>query len=228
MVVFDADKHTYFNPETKRFYTSVSTLISLYKEKFDQKKHAERVAKREGVPTKEIIERWAKNTQDACDRGQDIHTLFENYIKYDIVDDIETIKLLAPVFDKNDYIKINSEFMVYHDEYEIAGTSDLICDVDREYFDVLDFKTNKKFTFFNKYKQHLKTPLNHLQQCQYNDYSIQLSLYAYLYSNLTGKKVRKLGVLYYNGVQFSLYPVPYLFWDVSVLLKHYTANHKQT
>ena len=36
MIVFNKESHTYFNPDTKRPYISVSRLLSLYKEPFDK------------------------------------------------------------------------------------------------------------------------------------------------------------------------------------------------
>lgn len=228
MVVFNKENHTYKNPETNRFYISVSRLLSLYKEPFDRDFHAERKAIKEGVSKEEIINKWAKINKDACDKGHNVHQIIENYIKEDIIGDEQLIAELNKVFDKSKYKAIRNEYTVYSDEFEVAGTSDLICDIDSNTFDVYDFKTNKKFTFDNGYGKYLKPPLNNLQQCHYNDYSIQLSLYAYLYAALTNKKVRKICILYHNGKEFKCYQTPYLYWEISVLLKHYIKNHGQT
>ena len=228
MVVFNKENHTYKNPETNRPYISVSKLLSLYKEPFDSAFHAERKALKEGVTKDEILSKWDKMTKDACDKGQNIHSILENYIKTGVIEDNVLIEKLNEVFNKSSYKNVRTEYLVYSDEYEVAGTSDIICDVDSDTFDVYDFKTNKKFTFDNGYGKYLKPPLNNLQQCHYNDYSIQLSLYAYLYSALTNKKVRKICILYHNGKEFKSYPTPYLHWEVSVLLKHYLKNHGQT
>jgi hypothetical protein len=228
MVVFNEADHTYKNPETNRYYTSVSKLLSLYKEPFDKDFHAERKAIKEGVTKEEIIKKWDKINKDACDKGQNIHNIVEKYIKYNEVEDIKLISLLDEVFDRKQYKRVLSEEILYNDEYEIAGTSDVICDVDSNCFDVYDFKTNKKFTFHNDYQKYLKSPLNNLQQCHYNDYSLQLSLYAYLYSLLTNKKVRKICILYYDGKKFYSYNTPYMYWEISALLKHYIKNHGQS
>ena len=56
MVVFNEADHTYKNPETNRYYTSVSKLLSLYKEPFDKDFHAERKAIKEGVTKEETTE----------------------------------------------------------------------------------------------------------------------------------------------------------------------------
>jgi len=225
MIVFDEKSHSYTNSTTNRPYISVSKLLSLYKEPFDRDFWSKRAAAKEGITQEEVLAKWDKTTKDACDKGTSVHDLVENYIKTDEIGDKALIKALNEVFNKKDYKRVLSEELVYNDEFEVAGTSDIICDVDNDTFDVYDFKTNKKFLFENKYGKYLKTPLNNLQQCQYNDYSIQLSLYAFLYSKLTNKRVRKICILYHDGKKFHTFPTPYLFWEISALLKHYSTNH---
>ncbi len=225
MVVFNEDKHTYQNPETKEFYTSVSSLLSKYKEPFDKDFHASKKALKEGVTKEEMLKRWDDITKKACDKGTNIHSIIESYIKDKQIIDEEIVYAFEQVFDPSDFKRVLSEEIVYDDNYKIAGTSDIICDVNDDCFDVYDVKTNKKFLFQNNYGKYLKYPLNNLQQCQYNDYSLQLSLYAFLYSGLTNKKVRKICIFYYDGTKFVSYPTPYLFWEVLMLVNHFTNKH---
>jgi len=223
MVIFDETQHKYTNPLNNKVYISVSQLLKKYKEPFDSDFFASKVAKRDGKTKEQVLEEWNKNTLAACNKGTEIHNIFENYLNTGKVEkkNKKYIVELKKVFDKNEYKKINSELILHNDTYEVAGTSDIVADVNDEYFDVLDFKTNKKFLFYSKYGKYLKHPLNNLQECQYNDYSLQLSLYAFLYSNQTNKKVRQISILYHDGSQFHRYPVPYLYWEVTALLNHY-------
>lgn len=221
MVIFNKERHTYTNPETGENYTSVSALLSKYKEPFKRDFLAQMVAKKQKVKPEEILKQWDKKNKDACEKGSRIHDIIESYIKNAEVKDQKIIDEFVKVFDIKQYRRINSEMMLFNDDHKIAGTSDCIAEVDELYFDVLDFKTNTKFNFQNKYGEHLKAPLNHLQHCQYNDYALQLSIYGYLHSKATGKKVRKIEILYYDEVSFKSIPTPYLYWDVSVLLKHH-------
>lgn len=227
MVVFDNKTHTYKNPANNRPYISVSKFLSLYKEPFDSDYFATKKAKQLGKTKEEVLQMWEDNKNTACDKGQNVHAIVEDYLNEGLVRDEKIIYDFEKSFDKSDFKRVLSEEIVHNDEFEIAGTSDLICDVDSDYFDVYDIKTNKRFDFYNKYNKHLKAPLNNLQQCHYNDYSLQLSLYAYMYSKLNNKTPRKLSILYYDGEKFNLYPTPYLFWEVSAVLKHYKVNHGQ-
>lgn len=227
MVVFNEADHTYKDQATGKYYTSISKLLSLYKEPFDADFHAARKAKKEGITKEEMLKRWADNTTKACNKGTQIHDIIESYLTTGEVVDEKMISDFNSVFDRRDFKLVRSEYILWNDMYEIAGTSDMICDVNNDVFDVYDFKTNKKFLFDSPYGKYLKTPLNNLQECQYNSYSLQLSLYAYMYSGYSNKKVRKICILYHDGEKFHKYPVPYLFWEVSALLKHFVNNHGQ-
>ena len=224
MVTFDKDLHRYKNAETGEVYISVSQLISRYREPFKRDFLAEKVAKREKKTKQEILDQWDKNNKDACDKGQRIHSIIEKYLKEGVVDDADLINKFVDIFNRSDYRDIKCEHILYNHNHKLAGTSDCVCDVDELHFDIIDFKTNKKFNFQNNYGEYLKAPLNNLQHCQYNEYSIQLSLYAFLYSSETGKRLRKIEIFYYDNNSFTKIPVPYLYWDIQVLLKHYGQN----
>ena len=220
MIIFDAASHTYTNKEGVK-YISISELIGLYKKTFDVDFFSRMVAKKRGISQNVIKEEWKKNTESACAFGKDIHATVEDFIKEGKVDEEHIIEEFRKVFP---YTKetINSEYQLYNHEFKIAGTSDIIIDIGSDFFDVLDVKTNKKFDFFNKYGEYMLKPLDHLQNCKYNSYGIQLSLYAFMYSKLTGRKPRQLSIVYWNKATFERYSVPYMFWDVNILLKHYS------
>ena len=48
-------------------------------------------------------------------------------------------------------------------------------------FDINDYKTNKVINFYSQYAKKLLPPMDHLDDCQYNIYALQLSIYAYFY-----------------------------------------------
>jgi hypothetical protein len=119
-----------------------------------------------------------------------------------------------------------SEDIIYNHTYKLAGQSDIIHIVDNKTFDIGDWKTNGNFRYFDPYKKYLKKPLTHLQQCEYNSYSIQLSSYAYFYELLTGMKCRRIFVIYFLRENDSLQVVPmnYLKSDIQNMLDYYQKN----
>ena len=90
---------------------------------------------------------------------------------------------------------MHPERIMFSQEYEIAGMSDLIIDIDDIWFDVADWKTNNIFNYYNPYGyETLHKPFDHLQNCQWSIYSIQLSVYALMYEMETGRRCVKSGL----------------------------------
>lgn len=197
-VVLDPETHTYTN-ELGEVYTSVTTFIGTYKKPFDKDKWSNVVAKREGVSQKEILDKWADITVTAQNRGTNVHLVMENYIKDKKIE--KGFEELVDSFIKKTYGIINdtslvlSEELLYSDQYKLAGTADLIVE-NKDIFHVMDFKTNKKFNYNNKYSEYFYEPIDYLQQCEFTTYTIQMSIYAYMYELLTGKKCGGLKIFY--------------------------------
>jgi hypothetical protein len=118
------------------------------------------------------------------------------------------------------------EEKLYNHSYKLAGTADIIRLEDKGGFSVFDLKTNKKFNLYNQYSEYLLSPLSHLSACEYITYTLQLSLYAFMYQSMTGRNVNQLGIIYYNKEEkdFLYYPAPYMKADVQNLLDYYAKN----
>jgi ATP-dependent exoDNAse (exonuclease V) beta subunit len=198
-VKLDHENHVYTNTDTGETYTSVTTLIGSYKKPFDSDKWSSIVAKREGVSQKEILNRWKDITVTSQKRGTNIHLVMEEYIKEkkitkgyeELIDSF--IKKTTGIFKNNSLIL--SEELVYSHEAKIAGTADLIVETDNIFY-IMDFKTNKKFNFINNYNDYFYEPIDYLPQCEFTTYTIQLSIYAYMYEKLTNKKCGGLKIFY--------------------------------
>lgn len=197
MIVFEPVQHRYFNQETKDEYISVSGVLSHFKPKFETEKWAKRVADKEGTSTELIIKRWDKIRDDANEKGKRIHKMVEIYLTEGKFDDSPFFKNFMDVFHKETEQNsiIYSEKILHTHLYRVAGTSDIIEDCGR-YFNVYDIKTNKNFKYNSPFNEKMLCPLDHLSVCEYNSYTLQLSLYAYMYSEMTGKHVGKLKVFY--------------------------------
>lgn len=227
MIKFDVDSHTYTNDETAEVYISVTTLIGEYKTPFDKDKHSLRVSQREGVPQEMVLEMWAAENKRATDRGTEIHKLMENYIlNKDVVEGYEymyesydnTVK-----YNVDRYKSVLCENLLFNHDYKLAGTADLIYD-HGDYFTIGDFKTNKKFAFSSAFNDYFKDPLDHLPYCEFNAYALQMSIYAYMYEKISGKKCRKIVVFYMKNDKWTPIHCNYIKGDVERLLAHYRLN----
>lgn len=224
MITFDAAQHKYFNADGEE-YESVSKTIGRYKPKFDAEKIAGFVAKKRGVSKQEVLDEWNGKKDFACDFGHDLHLCMEQYLKGDeswrnskFVLAVENFIPVNPLSEKS---KILSEVVLRSHEYKIAGTSDVIEDCGNT-FNVYDFKTNGKFEFTSYKGQMMLHPLDFLPASHFITYTIQLSIYAYLYEKMTGKTAKYLCLFHMDREKMTWTPihVPYMKAEVMILLNN--------
>lgn len=226
---FDPESHTYTNTVTGRKYISVTTLLGKYKKPFDTDGHSKRVAKREGVPQELVLEMWKLANDTANEKGHRIHKLLEDYLVEGTVDPKYTP--LYETFEAQvgsrigEYDEVLSEYKLYDHDYELAGTADLVFCHKKDTFTIGDFKTNKNYNFTSKYCESLLFPIEHLHNCEFNVYALQLSIYAYMYEKHTKKKCRGLVVFYLENGKWVPVSCNYLKNDVIAILSDYKEKY---
>ena len=232
-IIFKEDTHQYFNTETGREYLSGTKFIHLFEPPFDKDGISKRVALKRGITQKEVLDEWAAISKEACESGTATHLLMENFIKFNEVDENHKIlyetfkKCVGPDYDKAE--AIHSERLLWIDDFEIAGTADLIIDHPNNEFSIGDFKTNKKIEFYSGFGNRLLEPVDHLSQCQHNMYALQLSLYAYMYSLLTGRKLRHVFLMHCHDRSkgWTYIPCNAMVLEVRFMLHFYKEKLKQ-
>ncbi len=77
---------------------------------------------------------------------------------------------------------IGVEKIVFDLDCQVAGTIDLLCQdkADPSQYWILDWKTNEKLEFHNRFGTHGLFPIEHLEDCAATHYALQLSLYEFL------------------------------------------------
>lgn len=242
MIKLEPITHTYHNSDKPNVkYTSVTTVLGMYKNHFDEDYHATRIAERRGTTKELVIQEWRELNRMANEYGTNVHEIIERLLLaknglYSPRDEFEvtiinafkrmcmeeSLTLLDNYYTKPEYI-MSIEF---NDTCGVAGTSDIIEDIPNNRFNVWDVKTNKKFEFENKYNEYLLFPLEHLTHCQYNDYALQISVYGVMYERETGKKFNRGGLFYWDKLTnlFKLIPVPYMKKEAELLINHYELS----
>lgn len=192
----------------------------------------------------EIKAEYKRKRDESCERGTTIHEQIEMgfYGKKEFDFKKYNLPNLCGKFDcKQNYYKLNLERGVYPelllsctiDNVRISGQIDLLI-LDGTDVYLLDHKSNaeiKKHSYFDsrrKTRQMMKAPLNNLEDCNWNHYCLQLSLYAYmietLYPNLTIKELKINHIDHDDNV--TIMDVPYLKDDVKRMIKHYSNQLK--
>jgi hypothetical protein len=237
-VYLEPEKHIYIHRETGEHYTSVTKVIHDYVNVFEEDKIAEAISKRhpsrqkekyKGLSKAQILEYWQRLNDEANEYGTLIHETIETFLlknKFYFPSDPLQKKVIKAFLElgMDEGECVWPERIMFSKKHKLAGTADLKIDINHDYFDIGDWKTNAEFNFFDAFGfKTLKAPLNHLQDCHYSIYSIQLSIYAYMYELETGKKCRQIWIGYWNRETetFSKIPITYLKHEAKQVLEQH-------
>jgi hypothetical protein len=239
-ITFDPSKHTYTGKDGNDFL-SVTRLIGCVKQPFDRDgismAMARNMSKELGIPVKEaqgkILAEWDDKLKSSEDHGNFVHNNLENFhrgMSYDrkIQPVINALKVLW-----NNYYRTFPEQVVYDRESLVAGMVDLPIQRRKtsNVIDFFDYKTyeskgmqfdsvGRKNDKWKHYDRFLLPPLDHIEDCNYNHASLQLSLYARI-SEKHGIQPGRLGIIFIDtDLSVYLYPVPYMKMEADILLKH--------
>ena len=207
--------HRYNLKEESDFkFNSVTTVIGNYFEPFKKHEIANKLVitspKYMGMNPSDLIANW----DAARDYGTKVHNEIELFLNKDIKP--EEIESFAGIewlkkYEKNPEIKIYPEVIVYSKELKIAGSIDiLIHNQSNNYYEIIDWKTSKsidKSSFGGKMGTHSIT--NHLMDCKYVHYSIQLSFYRYLLEKYYGLKIQNQLIAHLKGNSCTMHTANY-------------------
>ena len=244
-VRLDHDSHRYYD-ENDNTYLSVTQLINIFTPEFDGAFWAHKKAKETGMKPSAVLKEWEKNKNFSCDHGTSVHYDIEHINDTDV----ELSPKLTPIKALIDRLSLFSselkhEVILYHPEYMVAGTADLVCisidEQGRKCFKIYDWKTNNeeikfeagyfkkengvKTDVFVKKDERLLGPLSHLQNCKGVRYALQISIYALI--------MEDWGMHFENGKIIQIfkddkpnqsYDVPYLKDEARAMLEYYKKN----
>lgn len=235
-VIFIEDGHKYIHvdkPELK--FTSVTTLLHHYAEKFDAdtmaaKCCADPKSKYYGMNPVEVAEGWVQYGSDCAEAGTGLHNYGEGLFN-------NTPGIVAPDSPKArwaeqavkdifaaGYQLATTEMLVYDVDLAIAGQSDIILKKKRRTSDQYDFmiydwkflsKPLAKKSFYSRrygYKK-MTGPFKQLMDCNWIHYSIQLAIYQTLTGD-PGRVIEKVLIVVEDD-KYSLIPAypMRVFWD---------------
>lgn len=225
VVAFYEKSHKYKNLKTKKYYTSATTLIGKHFPKFDAKKVARFLA---GLPfakkQKKGVRYWLKEWKNSAEEGTFIHAELEK-----LINNPSDYTALKPVLHPRTIIAwegfmdlhrgfdephLTAEELIYDDEYGISGQIDVLISENCEEgrcVTLFDWKATKDISFRYKYSNEdekfgTSEFTNHLENCNGNKYSIQLSLYAYLLER-KGHKIKDLYIGHICPKKGKLVPI---------------------
>lgn len=173
-LTFDEKQHRY-NIKNKNLI-STTQLIKKYFP-FDSKKVARQIAEKKWTSEEEILQEW----QQIMNEGKYTHELIERYLKQEKLnsDEQKRIEKIISYIKENNIKPISIEQKIFSKEHGIAGTIDLICEINRKVY-LIDWKTNRKNILKKEYFELANRPLENIPNNNFYKYSLQLSIYKYI------------------------------------------------
>lgn len=192
-------KYTSLKKEDEKDWISVTSFIGNFKQPFEadiiaEKSSRSKKSKWFGMSPTEIKNAWKSEAKRATDLG----TWYHNCREKDIceLETMErsgvTVPIVKPIEiegvkyspDQKLSDGVYPEHMVYLKSAGLCGQSDLVEVVDGM-VNITDYKTNKEikvegFTNWEGITTKMIKPVGHLDDCNLNHYSLQLSLYMYI------------------------------------------------
>ena len=246
-VTLKEDTHQYFDTNGLE-YQSVSSLLSKVKMPFDRQGVSMRNAASNLGPgasqeeilieQRKLLDSWDDMRISSTDWGTYVHGEMEKYFTVGSCD----ARCLSAGQDISRYfpeaISFLPEVVCYSTEYRLAGTFDLgmIRKKGRTgpttMVDLWDFKTNERkgiefdSSYIDKHNVYqpgmkfLLPPMDHFEQCNFNIYSLQLSLYAFMIQLRYGVRIGRMGIIFIDKeMKVTIHHVPYMKYEAMQLFE---------
>lgn len=216
-VEFVEKTHQYF-VDGKKVKTSVTKFISQFFPKFDAYEKAKREVER-GERSKyypmtfgQIMDLWDENGKQAIEEGKQLHSMIERHTKKTLRADEYSIAFAHYLnwLTTNNYNPIESEYVIYDSEFDIAGGVDGIYEREGLLY-LIDFKRIENIDTIDKYEHRTAfAPIEELQNCNGEKYFLQLNLYKYILEKYYGVSISgmQLLCLHPNNTSFVQVVVP--------------------
>lgn len=196
---------------------SVTRLIKKFKREFKREEMAARVAKKTGCSVQQVLADWEMNALYSTTIGTIAHKYIEGFYKnssfeadvntnilgYDekqkIVQNLPIIiQYFQNFYNENKHLScVKNEFVVGDlNDTKICGTVDMLSfNSQTNKLEILDFKTNKKLQTTSKYSK-LFYPFDDMDECEVNEYTIQLNTYKYFIEKYTNIKIGDMKLIW--------------------------------
>lgn len=245
-ILYYDHNHTYVDTNTGELLTSVTTKIKEYQPEFP-KDAAKKYAKKHKLSLEQVTLDWYLKRILGTNKGSTIHKYLEDKIQRKVfeykipeeilinkdkkidgellidlyINGVNKMLIQADKFLKDyDYlIPVSNELVVSHKN--IAGQIDYLAyDPKVDLYRIIDFKQDKKIETSNKYLKFFNTPIQHLDDCNFNKYALQTSMYRYIMEQETNLKFGdSLIIRFHESLDnYELYKPQYLSKEIKTII----------
>lgn len=179
-----------------------------------------------GMSDDDIKRSWASN--NAAAEGTKLHADIEDHINglKTTNESVEFGYFLTFMKDNPQYKPYRTEWVIFDDALRITGSIDIVFEGSAKDSVVLgDWKRSKEIKFSNRFSRG-KRGLEHVDDCNFNHYCLQLNVYRHVLEKYYGKKVEEmfLVVLHPNNDGYVKLNVPRITDDIQTILDRRAAD----
>ena len=207
-IVFDEGPHRYY-VRGKQMDKSVTTLVHRLFQPFDADAIIAKMisgrnwqsSKYYGMSPAEIKKQWADSGLDARTKGTALHNCIEAFYNDAPMENMSLVAntleyKMFTVFhqDTQDHlIPFRTEWQVYDEDFALAGSIDMVFkNASDGTYSIYDWKRSKEIKMTNDWGQRGKPPVEHLHDCNFVHYSLQLNVYKFILEKHYGLKIRDM------------------------------------
>lgn len=189
-----------------------------------------------GMTDEEIKAGWEKNRDEAARAGTRMHELIEWFYEYpDFVTEAH-LEYMASAFEMPELLQFlnfhrtevlprgwqpfRTELRAFSRKHNLAGSVDMIYITPEGKLVVVDWKRSKEIKRQNRFRKGCG-PLQHLDDCNFVHYSLQLNLYDWMLKTYLQMPVEALylAVFHPNQRDYQMIAVPPMQMEISAMLE---------
>jgi len=202
-VEFNEKNHSYMI-DSKNKAISVTQLIQKFFPKFDKEFWANKESIKTGKSKSDILKGWEDLGEKARNLGTELHEQIEKYynkLEYIKSRELEKFFSFHTKHIENKYKPYRTEWRVFDEDKNIAGTIDMVYEKDNGELFIFDWKRSKKIINSdgsveknNPFENGLEG-LSHLPSSEYVKYCLQQNIYKSILEKKYEKKISSMNLL---------------------------------
>ncbi|MBF25253.1 MAG: hypothetical protein CMP49_01880 [Flavobacteriales bacterium] len=215
-IVLEEESHSYHLLDSDIEFKSVTEFINMFFNPFNEQKISKKLSgtgKYINMSPQDIIKDWELRRL----RGTLVHKEIEDFInnKFKITDrqklDLKSQQginfLNKKCINKHNYLF--SEVRIYSEQLKLAGTIDLMLySKQRNRIYLIDWKTNVEIKK-KGYKKGTHAATSIIEDCSFNKYNLQLTLYQYILEKYYNSKVDGTYIVHLTNLDYNIIKCEY-------------------
>lgn len=229
-VRFQEEGHLYFIDGVSTDLVSVTTFIKSFCQPFDADSVISKMqASKSWGPThryfgktpEDIKSIWEKERDDSSTKGTALHRsieLFYNNVP-EPIDSIEYDYFIRFTKDHPELVPYRTEWIVYSEEHKVCGSIDMVLLNEDGTLSIRDWKRSKQIKKTNPFSR-MKFPLDHLPDCNYYHYSLQLNLYKWILEKFYDKRIKDMELVVFHPTNdtYQCFRVPDMVDEIDTIM----------